>query len=255
MRLIQLNCSFRRSYEPHTATFQLPQSCFGNVVLDIPLRHSSHARPQRHVCRNPGPSRIQASACLLRRKAGRGARRHVGCAPALPARCLPLAARAACASVVRAPRYSPLTAPLPPPQASRARRHCLQPRRARAESPTSRTSTLVRWTLPVRRAALTAPSRLRLRRARALRFSCSPRTFSSAQDSWPLFVVDNDRRTTAAPPNQPRAPYRSARSARSARSSRARASERARAGLSAASGAGGACVGGGGGARCGCVCA
>ena len=126
----------------------------------------------------------------------------------------------------------PLT-PLPPPQASRARRHCLQPRRARAESPTSRTSTLVRWTLPVRRAALTAPSRLRLRRARALRFSCSPRTFSSAQDSWPLFVVDNDRRTTAAPPNQPRAPYRSARSARSARSSRARASERARAGLSA----------------------
>ena len=155
----------------------------------------------------------------------------------------------------RAPRHSPLTAPLPLPQASRARRHCLQPRRARAESPTSRTSTLVRWTLPVRRAALTAPSRLRLRRARALRFSCSPRTFSSAQDSWPLFVVDNDRRTTAAPPNQPRAPYRSARSARSARSSRARASERARAGLSAASGAGGACVGGGGGARCGCVCA
>ena len=192
---------------------------------------------------------------LLRRKAGRGARRHVGCAPALPARCLPLAARAACASGVRAPRYSPLTAPLPLPQASRARRHCLQPRRARAESPTSRTSTLVRWTLPVRRAALTAPSRLRLRRARALRFSCSPRTFSSAQDSWPLFVVDNDRRTTAAPPNQPRAPCRSARSARSARSNRARASERARAGLSAASGAGGACVGGGGGARCGCVCA
>jgi hypothetical protein len=39
MRLIQLNYSFRQSYEPHTATFQLPQSCFGNFVLGIPLRH------------------------------------------------------------------------------------------------------------------------------------------------------------------------------------------------------------------------
>jgi hypothetical protein len=250
MRLIQLNCSFRRSYEPHTrATFQLPQSCFGNVVLDIPLRHSSHARPQRHVCRNPGPSRIQASACL-RRKAGRGARRHVGCAPALPARCLPLAARAACASGVRAPRYSPLTAPLPLPQASRARRHCLQPRRARAESPTSRTSTLVRWTLPVRRAALTAPSRLRLRRARALRFSCSPRTFSSAQDSWPLFVVDNDRR--AAKPAEGTFQIGAIGAIGAIESG---ASERAGSSRAECTGCGGACVGGGGGARCGCVCA
>ena len=151
---------------------------FGNVVLDIPLRHSSHARPQRHVCRNPGPSRIQASAWSVETpgRPGRPPACRVRACPPCPL----LTAGCACCLCVWRASAALLTADCPLPTAAGvAHASTLPPTwRARAESTTSRTSascatrtSSIRRTSPVSRADLTAPSHLLLRRARALRLN------------------------------------------------------------------------------------